>query len=124
MLAIAGVMSLLIGLVGIYGVISYLVSQRTREIGIRIALGARPRELTEMFLAHGFVLAAIGTGCGLPVSAALTRLLGSLLYGVSAMDPLTYITAAAGLIGAAVAASYIPALRATNVDPIDALRRE
>jgi predicted permease len=122
-LAIAGAMALLIGLVGIYGVISYLVSQRTREIAIRMALGARHPEVTRMFVGHAFVLAVVGVACGLAVAGALTRVLGSLLYGVSAIDPLTYIAVAAGLIAAAVIASYIPALRATAVDPLDALKR-
>jgi hypothetical protein len=124
MLAIAGAMALLIGLVGIYGVISYAVSQRRREIGIRIALGARQDALMRLFLAHGFVLALIGVACGLAVSAVVTRLLGSFLFGVNPLDPLTYATASLALISAAVAASYFPALRAMAVDPVEALRSE
>ena len=124
MLAIAGAMALLIGLVGIYGVVSYAVSQRRREIGIRMALGARPNELMGLFLAHGFALALIGVACGLAVSAALTRVLGSFLFDVNPLDPLTYAAASLGLISAAVTASYVPALRAMAVDPVEALRSE
>ena len=124
MLLIAGAMALLIGLVGIYGVVSYAVSQRRREIGIRMALGASQEELMRLFVAHGFVLALIGVTCGLAVSAALTRVLGSLLFDVNPIDPLTYAAASLGLISAAVTASYIPALRAMAVDPVEALRSE
>jgi predicted permease len=124
MLAIAGAMALLIGLVGIYGVISYAVSQRRREIGIRLALGAQQRELMRIFLTSGFLLALIGVGCGLAASAALTRVLAASLFGVSPLDPPTYAAASLGLIVAAVTASYIPARRAMTVDPIEALRSE
>ena len=124
MLAIASAMAMLIGLVGMYGVISYSVSQRTREIGIRMALGARHNELTRLFVGQALLLAGVGAACGLVGAAALTRLLGSLLYGVSPFDPLTYVAAAGGLIAAAVFASYLPALRASNIDPIDALRAD
>jgi ABC-type antimicrobial peptide transport system permease subunit len=124
MLAIAGAMALLIGLVGIYGVISYSVSQRRREIGIRVALGSSRRELTRMFIAQGFVLSLIGVACGWAGAAALTRVLGSLLFDVSPLDPLTYAAVSLGLIAAALAASYIPALRATGVDPVEALRAD
>jgi predicted permease len=124
LLAIAGAMALLIGMVGIYGVISYAVSQRRREIGIRIALGARRPALTRMFIGQGFVLALIGVGCGLAGAAALTRLLGSLLFGVNPLDPLTYAAVSFGLIAAAIMASYIPALRAMGVDPAETLRSE
>jgi ABC-type antimicrobial peptide transport system permease subunit len=88
-----------------------------------MALGARQPEVTRIFVGHGFVLALVGVTCGLAGAVGLTRVLGSLLYGVSAIDPLTYIAVATGLIAAAVIASYIPALRATAVDPIDALKR-
>ena len=124
MLAIAGAMALLIGLVGIYGVISYSVSQRTREIGIRMALGARQAELTRLFLANAFLLVMIGVGCGLAGAVAMTRALKSLLFDVSPLDPLTYAAVSIGLIGAALIASYVPALRATAVDPLDALRAD
>ena len=124
MLAIASIMALLIGLVGIYGVISYAVSQRRREIGIRMALGASHPDVTRMFVAHGFVLAIMGIGFGLAGSAALTRVLGSLLFNVNPLDPLTYVAVSLGLIAAAVTASYIPALRAMAAQPVEALRAE
>ncbi len=124
MLAIAGAMALLIGLVGIYGVISYAVSERRHEIGIRAALGASPEELLRLFVGHGFVLALAGVACGVAASVVLTRLLGSFLFEVNPLDPLTYASASLGLIAAAVAASYIPALRALSVDPVEALRSE
>ena len=124
MLAIAGAMALLIGLVGIYGVISYAVSQRRREIGIRMALGARKSELTLMFIAHGLVLALIGVTCGLAGAVALTRALGSLLFDVNPLDPLTYAAVSLGLIAAAMMASSIPSLRVMGVDPVEALRAD
>ena len=124
LLGMAGAMAMLIGLVGIYGVISYSVSQRTREIGIRMALGAEQRKLAGMFLGHGFVLAVIGVVCGLAAALALTRLMSSVLFEVKAVDPLTYGAVAASVIVAALLASYLPALRATKVDPVEALRAE
>ena len=124
MLAIAGAMALLIGLIGIYGVISYSVSRRCREVGIRVALGASPRELARLFVAHGLVLALLGVACGLIAAIALTRLLASLLFNVNPLDPLTYALVSIGLLLAAVLASYIPTLRAMGADPITALRAE
>jgi predicted permease len=124
MLAIAGAMALLLGVAGIYGVISYSVSQRTREIGIRMALGAQRQEVTGMFVRYGLGLAAIGIACGLAAAVTLTRLMGSLLFEVSPIDPLTYIAVCTSLTAAAVLASYVPALRATMVNPVTALRAE
>jgi predicted permease len=124
MLAIAGAMALLLGVAGIYGVISYSVSQRTREIGIRMALGAEQSSVTRMFVRHGVTLAGVGIVCGLAAAIALTRLMGSLLFEVSPIDPLTYVAVCGSLIGAAVLASYIPAVRATLVNPVTALRTE
>jgi putative ABC transport system permease protein len=124
MLAIAGGMALLLGIAGIYGVISYSVSQRTREIGIRMALGARAQEVAGMFVRYGFRLAAIGIACGLAASAVSTRLMTSLLFDVSPLDPVTYVVVSAGLIAAAAAASYAPARRATAVNPVESLRAE
>jgi putative ABC transport system permease protein len=124
MLAIAGGMALLLGVVGIYGVISYSVSQRTREIGIRIALGAQPRTLRAMVVRNGVLLASIGVAFGLVAAAALTRLMSSFLFDVSALDPITYGAVSAGLLAAAAAASYIPAYKASSVNPVDALRVE
>ncbi len=124
MLAIAGGMALVLGIVGIYGVIAYAVSQRTREIGIRMALGAQPGGLQRMFVRHGLLLAGIGAALGLAAAAGLTRLMSSLLFGVAALDPVTYAVVAAILIAAAALASYFPARRATAVDPVQALRAE
>jgi predicted permease len=124
MLSIAGSMALLLGVVGIYGVISYSVSQRTREIGIRIALGAQPRTLRTMVVRHGVLLASIGVVFGLVGAAALTRIMASFLFDVSALDPVTYCAVSAGLLAAAAAASYIPAYKASTVNPVDALRAE
>ena len=122
MLAIAGGMALLLGIAGIYGVIAYSVSQRTREIGIRLALGAQHAEVTRMFVRHGALLAALGIGLGLTGALLLTRLMTRILFDVSPLDPLTYVAVSAGLAFAAILASYIPALRATAVDPVKALR--
>jgi putative ABC transport system permease protein len=124
LLAIAGAMAMLIGLVAIYGVLSYSVSQRTREIGIRMALGARKQEVTRLFLGHGFALAAIGVACGIAGAVALTRWMSSLLFEISPLDPFTYAAVSLILICAALLASTIPALRATSIDPVDALRAE
>ncbi len=124
LLGIAGGMALLLGVVGIYGVVSYSVSQRTREIGIRLALGAPLQGVTAMFVRHALVLSGIGAACGLTAALALTRLMKSLLYDVSPADPLTYTAVSAGLILAAILASYLPARRASRVDPVEALRAE
>ena len=124
LLAIAGAMALLLGVVGIYGVIAYAVTQRTREIGIRMALGAQPAGLQRMFLGYGLILASIGAAIGLAAAAGVTRLMKSLLFGVTALDPITYAAVAIVLIAAAALASYVPARRATTVDPVEALRTE
>ena len=121
---IAGSMALLLGLIGIYGVLSYSVSQRTREIGIRIALGAPETNVRRMFLGYGFRLALVGTICGLAAAAALTRLMKALLFEVSPLDPVTYFGVPLILIAAALLAAYVPARRATNVSPVEALRIE
>ena len=124
MLAIAGGMALLLGIVGIYGVIAYAVSQRTREIGIRVALGAQAFRLRRMFVREGLVLAAIGSALGMIAAAGLTRLMASLLFGITPLDPLTYATVPLLLLAAAALASYVPARRATAVNPVEALRAE
>jgi putative ABC transport system permease protein len=124
MLAIAGAMALLLGLIGIYGVISYSVSQRTRELGIRLALGAPQLSLKTMVVRNGVWLAGVGAVLGLIVSAGLTRVMASWLYGISALDPLTYAAVSLGVLAAAGAASYLPARRASRLDPVEALRAE
>ncbi|HKW63942.1 MAG TPA: ABC transporter permease [Candidatus Acidoferrum sp.] len=124
MLGVAGSMALLLGVVGIYGVIAYSVSQRTREIGIRMALGAQQKKLTGMFVRHGLVLTGIGVGLGLAGAAASMRLLSSLLFNVKPLDPITYSVAALGLLATAWVASYLPSRRAAAVDPVEALRAE
>jgi putative ABC transport system permease protein len=124
MLAIAGGMALVLGIVGIYGVIAYAVSQRSREIGIRMALGAPPAVLLRLFVRQGLLLAGVGAALGLAAAAGLTRLMSSLLFGVKALDPLTYAAVSALLIAAAVLASYLPARRAMAIDPVEALRAE
>jgi len=124
MLGVAGGMALLLGIVGLYGVIAYSVSQRTREIGIRLALGAEQQELTGMFIRHGVLLTVLGVAGGLGSAFALMRLMSSLLFKVTAVDPVTYGAACLGLIATAVLASYLPARRTAAVDPVEALRAE
>ena len=124
MLGIAAGVALLLGVVGIYGVISYIATQRTREIGIRMALGAAQRDVSGLFLRHGLVLSAIGIGLGLAGAAGLTRLMASMLFGVNALDWVTYVAVAVGLGATALLASYLPAVRAARVDPSVALRFE
>ena len=124
MLAIAATMALLLGVVGIYGMISYAVSQRRREIGIRAALGAQERELKRMFVRHGLALAAMGVAIGLGAAAGLARLMSSLLYGITPFDPMTYAVVPVILAIATVLASYLPARRVVAVDPVEALRSE
>ena len=124
MLGIAASLALLLGIVGLSGVIAYSASQRRREIGIRIALGAQRNTITTMFVRQGLALAGSGIVCGLLLAFAATRLLKSLLFHVSPVDPTTYLLACAGLCGAALLASYIPSRRTATVNPVDALRAE
>jgi predicted permease len=124
LLAIAAVVALILGSVGIYGVISYVVSQRTREIGVRIALGAQRADVSRLVLRQGLILAVSGVGLGLVAALGLTRLMSSLLFGVAAADPVTYGAVALTLTGVALLASYLPAARAAGVDPNEALRWE
>jgi predicted permease len=124
MLAIAGAMALLLGVVGLYGVIAYSVSQRRREIGIRMALGAQDQEVTQMFVRHALGLTGVGVACGLAAAPALTRLMSSLLFGVKSVDPATYTAVSLGLLATAALASYLPARRAAGVNPVESLRAE
>jgi ABC-type antimicrobial peptide transport system permease subunit len=124
MLAIAASMALLLGIVGIYGVISYAVSQRRREIAIRAAVGAQQRDLKRMFVRHGLALAGIGVAIGLVAAAGVTRLMSTLLYGITPLDPLTYAAVPIVLVIATLLASYLPARQIVSVDPAEALRSE
>jgi predicted permease len=124
MLCVAGGMALLLGIVGIYGVISYAVSQRTREIGIRMALGAERHALTAMFVRQGLWLTGIGVAIGLATSFLTMRLMASLLFNVSPLDPWTYTVATACIIAIAWLACYLPSRRAAIVNPVNALRAE
>jgi predicted permease len=124
MLGLAGGMALLLGIVGLYSVIAYSVSQRRREIGVRLALGAGQQEVTRMFVRHALWVAGAGVACGLGAAFALTRMMTSLLFGVSPLDPITYGTVSLGLVATAALASYLPSRRAATVDPVEALRAE
>ena len=124
MLGIAGTMAFVLGIIGIYGVISYAVLQRTREIGIRLALGEQPGRLRWMFIRSALALTGIGIAIGLTAAAGLMRLMKSLLFGVSPLDPFTYVSVLIVLAASAVLASYLPARRAAAVNPVEALRAE
>ena len=123
-LGVFATMALAMALIGLYGVISYAVTQRTQELGVRMALGAQPAEILRLVLGQGMKLAGIGVAAGLLISLAMSRVLRGELFHVSAVDPLTFALMAAALIAAALLASYIPARRATRVDPMVALRYE
>ena len=124
MLGIAGAMALTLGIIGIYGVISYTVSQRQREIGIRLALGSQGGDVLQMVLRQGAKLALVGVAIGICAAFGLTRLMRNLLFGVTAYDPVTFATVAVLLVLVALLACFIPARRAMLVDPIVALRYE
>ena len=117
-------LALVLATIGIYGVISYSVNQRMQEFGMRMALGARPWDLMRMILAQGLRLAVLGTALGLMGAAGLTRLLGSLLYGVGGRDPLTFAGVAILALGTTAFACYLPARRAADADPMRSLRAE
>jgi putative ABC transport system permease protein len=124
LMGVFAVLALILTVVGLYGVISYLVNQRTQEIGIRMALGAQMHDILRMVLKQGMVLVMVGVVIGLAACWILTRLITKLLYETSATDPVTFLSIAVLLIVVALLACYIPARRATKVDPLDALRYE
>jgi len=124
MLGIAAFMALTLGLIGVYGVVAYAVARRTREVGIRLALGAQQQELRRMFLTQALVLTGIGTAIGLAAAAGVTRVLASLLFAVTPVDPLTYLAVALVVTAATLLASYLPARRASLTSPVVALRAE
>jgi ABC-type antimicrobial peptide transport system permease subunit len=119
-----GILGFVLALVGVYGVVSYGASQRTHEIGIRMALGAQPGDVLPMILRQGIFIVGVGLAAGVLAAAAIARLVGNFLYGVSPLDPLTYLSASILLAGVALLACYIPARRAMRVDPATALRNE
>jgi ABC-type antimicrobial peptide transport system permease subunit len=119
-----GVFGLLLGALGLYGLLAYLVSQRRREIGVRLALGAAPAAVRGQFLRHGLTLAAAGTVIGLGAALALGRFVEAILYDVAPTDPVTLAAVAAALLGVAALAAWLPARRAAAVQPLEALRAE
>jgi ABC-type antimicrobial peptide transport system permease subunit len=123
-LAVAACAALALGIVGLYGVLSYAVTLRRREIAIRLALGAQQRAVRGQFVRNGVVLAALGVAVGLAAAVGVTRLMASLLYEVEAVDPLTYAAVGVALIGVAALASYWPARRASAIDPAESLAAE
>ena len=124
MIGAAAGIALLLGAIGIYGVISYMVSLRTREIGVRIALGAQTAQVRRMVVRQGLGLAVVGAAIGLVGAVGLARLISSLLYGITPYDPLTLATVTLGLLVVAAVASWLPAMRAARIDPIEALRAD
>ena len=119
-----GALALLLAAVGLYGVIAYSVSMRTREMGVRMALGAEPGDVLGLVMRQGGRLALVGIGTGAVLAALVGQVLGSLLYGVSALDPIAYAVAAAVLLVVAAVAAFVPALAASRLDPLRALRTE
>jgi putative ABC transport system permease protein len=124
MLGLVGVLALLLASIGIYGVTSYSVSQRTRELGIRIALGAQHADLVRLIVWQGMIVVLIGLSVGIIAALGLTRLLAQLLFGVTAADPVTFAITALLLAGVAMLANYLPARRALRLDPLVALRHQ
>ncbi|HEY2149753.1 MAG TPA: FtsX-like permease family protein, partial [Vicinamibacterales bacterium] len=124
LLATFAVVAVLLAAIGVYGVLAYLVSQRTQEIGVRLAIGATPGNVVGLFVREGAMLMAIGVACGLAGALLVTRALSTLLFGVTTTDPLTFAAVAVTLTIVALLASYVPARRAARVDPMTALRAD
>jgi ABC-type antimicrobial peptide transport system permease subunit len=121
---VLGALGIFLGAIGLYGVVAFTVSRRSREIGIRMALGAERKDVLRLVLRQGLTLAAIGAGIGLVASFAAMRLLSTMLYGVKPTDPLAFVGSAVLVILVALAASWLPARRAASIDPMQALRTE
>jgi putative ABC transport system permease protein len=118
------VVAVLLAAIGVYGVLAYLVSQRTHEIGVRLAIGATPRDVVRLFVREGAALTLVGVAGGLAGALAVTRALATLLFGVTTTDPLTFTSVAGALAIVALVASYVPARRAARIDPMQALRTD
>jgi ABC-type antimicrobial peptide transport system permease subunit len=124
LLAIAGGVAVLLGICGVYGVIAYAVMQRRREIGIRMALGAQPRQIRALFLRRGVIVVAAGVLIGLAAATGFTRLMQSVLFGIEPLDRLTFGATPVLLVAAALLATYFPAHQALHVDPVETMRTE
>jgi putative ABC transport system permease protein len=124
LVGVFGALALALATMGVYGVIAYLALQRKPELGVRVALGARGRDVVGLLVRQGATLATLGIGVGLLAAFALTRVVASFLYGVAAFDPLTFAVAAAVLLAVALVASFVPAYRASRIDPVEALRQD
>jgi putative ABC transport system permease protein len=124
LLATFAVVAVLLAAIGVYGVLAYLVSQRTQEIGVRLAIGATPADVVGLFVREGATLMAVGVACGIGGALLATRALSTLLFGVTTTDPITFVAVAGTLTIVALLASYVPARRAARVDPMTALRAD
>jgi ABC-type antimicrobial peptide transport system permease subunit len=123
-LGVVSSLAMVLGAVGLYGVLAYVVAERTQEIGVRMALGATARAVRLMVMSQGAKVVLVGTVVGIAAALASTRLLAALLYDVNAVDPIVFATMSILMIGIGMLASYVPARRASNVDPIDSLRND